>query len=152
MIRRGTIFLALNFAALGIGGLFTGEGVPSDWYQNLDKAPWTPPGWVFGFAWTSIMICFGAYMTVLWSSVESKKRIIIFYSIQLTLNISWNPVFFYYQNALVGLIIILGLTVLIWHLLLNHLRELRWKSLLVLPYGIWLIIASSLNAYILLKN
>jgi tryptophan-rich sensory protein len=152
MIRRGTIFLALNFAALGIGGLFTGEGVPSDWYQNLDKAPWTPPGWVFGFAWTSIMICFGAYMTVLWSSVESKKRIIIFYSIQLTLNISWNPVFFYYQNALVGLIIILGLTVLIWYLLLNHLQELRWKSLLVLPYGIWLIIASSLNAYILLKN
>jgi tryptophan-rich sensory protein len=152
MIRRGTIFLVLNFAALGIGGLFTGEGVPSDWYQNLDKAPWTPPGWVFGFAWTSIMICFGAYMTVLWSSVESKKRIIIFYSIQLTLNISWNPVFFYYQNALIGLIIILGLTVLIWYLLLNHLQELRWKSLLVLPYGIWLIIASSLNAYILLKN
>ena len=61
MILRTIIFLLINFAGLFIGGLFTGEGVPSDWYQNLNKAPWTPPGWVFGFAWTTIMICFSLF-------------------------------------------------------------------------------------------
>jgi tryptophan-rich sensory protein len=54
------LFFILNFAALAVGGLFTGSGVSSEWYQNLDKAPWTPPGWVFGAAWPFIMICFGS--------------------------------------------------------------------------------------------
>lgn len=62
MIARIALFLVLNFAALGIGGLFSGQGVPSDWYTGLNKAPWTPPGWVFGSAWTIIMICFAIYM------------------------------------------------------------------------------------------
>ena len=50
MVYRIIIFLVLNFGALGIGGLFTGKGVPSEWYNELNKAPWSPPGWVFGFA------------------------------------------------------------------------------------------------------
>ncbi|MDG2281196.1 MAG: tryptophan-rich sensory protein, partial [Flavicella sp.] len=52
MIKRILLFLVLNFTALAVGGLFTGTGVSSDWYQNLNQAPWTPPGWVFGFMWT----------------------------------------------------------------------------------------------------
>lgn len=40
------IFLILNFAALAIGGLSTSSGVTSEWYNALNKAPWTPPGWV----------------------------------------------------------------------------------------------------------
>jgi len=55
MIYRLITFLLLNFGALAVGGFFTGKGVPSYWYSDLIKAPWTPPGWVFGFAWTTIM-------------------------------------------------------------------------------------------------
>ena len=61
MILRTTIFLIINFTALALGGLFTSKGVPSEWYIALLKAPWTPPGWVFGFAWSIIMICYGFY-------------------------------------------------------------------------------------------
>ena len=71
MILRVLSFLVLNFLALGIGGIFTGKGVPSEWYVQLNKAPWTPPGWMFGFAWTSIMICFALYMAYLWPSTSS---------------------------------------------------------------------------------
>ena len=42
-------FLFLNFGALALGGLFAGSGAGSNWYAELNKAPWTPPGWVFGF-------------------------------------------------------------------------------------------------------
>ena len=49
------LFGVLNFVGLAIGGLATGPGVSSDWYAGLDKAPWTPPGWVFGAAWTAVM-------------------------------------------------------------------------------------------------
>lgn len=152
MIYRLIIFLALNFGALAIGGLFTSKGVPSDWYNGLAKAPWTPPGWVFGAAWTTIMICFSVYMAYIWQNVTNKKLLIGLFTVQWILNVSWNPVFFYYHNALAGLFIISGLTVLIGIILFYYWPAMKLKSTLLLPYFIWLLIATSLNGYILLKN
>jgi benzodiazapine receptor len=83
MIYRLVIFLALNFSALAIGGLFTSSGVPSDWYVGIAKAPWTPPGWVFGTAWFTIMICFGVYMAYLWPVIENKNILIGLYAQQI---------------------------------------------------------------------
>ena len=45
-----------------------------------------------------------------------------------------------------------GLTVLIGFYLFNYWPDLKLKSILILPYFIWLLIATSLNAYILFKN
>ncbi len=77
MIKKILIFLVINFAALGIGGFFTGPGVSSDWYTNLNQAPWTPPGWFFGAAWTTIMICFSFFMAFLYEKSYFKKEIIV---------------------------------------------------------------------------
>lgn len=152
MIKKILLFLILNFAALYIGGLFTGNGVSSDWYQNLDKAPWTPPGWVFGTAWTIIMICFAIYMAHLLESNLDKNRIILLFSIQWILNVSWNPIFFYFQEILIGMISISLLTVIIVYTFFSYREELKIKSLFLMPYLVWLIIASSLNGYILFSN
>lgn len=152
MIYRIIIFLVLNFGALGIGGLFTGKGVPSEWYNNLDKAPWTPPGWVFGFAWTTIMICFAIYMSYAWAKVVDLKTLGFLFAIQLILNIAWNPAFFYFHQVLIGLIIISLLTVLVGYFLVAYWSDLKLYSLLIMPYFVWLLIATSLNAYILVKN
>jgi translocator protein len=152
MIYRIIAFLVFNFAALAIGGLFTNAGVSSDWYANLAKAPWTPPGWVFGAAWTSIMICFSIYLAYLWPKVENKNVLIGLYVLQLILNIGWNPSFFYYHQVFVGLFIITGLTILVGFFMINYWSELTYKSVLILPYFVWLLIATSLNGYVLLKN
>ena len=53
-------FLGLNFGGLALGARFTGPGVNSEWYQTLARAPWTPDGWVFGTAWTLIMVTFSS--------------------------------------------------------------------------------------------
>lgn len=151
-LARLSIFLAINFGALIVGGLFTGKGVPSDWYMNLDKAPWTPPGWVFGFAWTTIMICFSIFMAYSWSLINNKKLLISLFVIQWVLNVSWNPTFFYYHNVLIGLIIITSLTLVISAFIFTYWSKLKFKVVLILPYLIWLCIATSLNGYILLKN
>lgn len=78
MIVRIIIFLAINFAALAIGGLSTSTGVSSDWYQTLNKAPWTPPGWVFGLAWSLIMICYAVYLAKLWTLVTNKLTLVFY--------------------------------------------------------------------------
>ena len=152
MVYRTIVFLVLNFLALGLGGFFTGSGVTSKWYQELAKAPWTPPGWVFGAAWTVIMICFAFYMSYLLASKESKTMVLSLFVLQWLLNVAWNPIFFYYHNVFVGLIVIVALTLLTAFFLFYFLADLKFKSLFVLPYFVWLCIATSLNAYILVNN
>ncbi len=151
-ILRFVVFLAINFGALAIGGLFTGKGVPSDWYQNLDKAPWTPPGWIFGAAWTTIMIFFSVYMMAGWESIQNRKLLHGLFILQWVLNVSWNPTFFHFHQIFPALIIISSLTALTGFFLLGFRSDLKLKSLLVLPYFIWLIIATSLNGFIFFNN
>ena len=152
MIKKILIFLVINFTALGIGGFFTGPGVSSDWYTNLNQAPWTPPGWFFGAAWTTIMICFSFFMAFLYEKSYFKKEIIVLYIAQWILNIIWNPIFFHFQNVLLGLIVISSLTVIVFTFLIRYRKLLKAKTLLILPYAVWLAIATSLNIYILLNN
>lgn len=152
MIRRLLLFLVLNFGALALGGLFTSSGVSSEWYANLDKAPWTPPGWVFGFAWSTIMLCYTVYMAVLWPRVNDRKQLATLFALQWLLNVSWNPVFFYFHQAVAGLAIITLLTLLVVFFLFRYRPELGWWTLLLLPYALWLLIATSLNAYIVFNN
>lgn len=152
MILRVIIFLVINFAALGLGGFFTGKGVPSDWYQELNKAPWTPPGWMFGVAWSLIMILFSFYMAHLLEKVPNHNLLIVVFIAQWLLNVGWNPTFFYFHNAILGLAIIISLTLIVTYFFFNYWSVLEFKSLLILPYFIWLIIATSLNAYVVLNN
>lgn len=152
MILRTILFLVINFAALAIGGIFTGKGVPSEWYASLSKAPWTPPGWVFGAAWTTIMICFAIYMAFAHEKVKNTKVLLALFGVQWVLNVSWNPVFFYFHQVGIGLVVISALTILIAVFLFRYRTDLKLKSMLILPYFIWLLIATSLNAYILLNN
>ena len=44
--------IAWAIGLLLIGGLMTPRG---DWYENLRKPVWQPPGWLFGPAWTIIL-------------------------------------------------------------------------------------------------
>jgi len=152
MYIRIIIFLVINFAALGIGSIYTGSGVPSEWYQSLNKAPWTPPGWMFGAAWTTIMICFSVFMSFAWKNTPNQNLLIALFVLQIVLNVMWSLVFFKFYLTLAGLVTIISLTILVGYFLFAYLPQLKLISLLVLPYFLWLIVATSLNMYILIKN
>ena len=146
------VFLVLNFTALGIGGLFTGEGVPSEWYKNLSRAPWEPPGWVFGAAWTTIMLALAVFMTLAWNKVEQRKNLIIIYGVQWILNVLWNPLFFYMHWTEIALVEIVLLTLWILMMVFVYRTEMKWAILLLFPYAVWLCIATSLNGYVVFYN
>ena len=152
MLQKVIFFLVLNFGALAIGSYFTEAGATSDWYQNLEKAPWSPPGWMFGAAWTIIMIFFSIYMAHLLIAQRYVNKIIALYSIQWILNTAWNAIFFKFQMVFLGFMEILLLTGLIAYLFLNYWSTLKTKSIFILPYLMWLIIASYFNGYIFLLN
>lgn len=145
------VFFLINFGALALGGFLMGEGPASDWYLEANKAPWTPPGWVFGAAWTFIMLCYTVYMGVAWNRISRQKLLGVF-GIQLIFNIGWNPVFFDMHDVEMGLLIIGFLTALLWFKLFVFRKSMKAWSLLLLPYAIWLVIATSLNFYFLQYN
>lgn len=145
------LFLFINFGGLALGSWLMNNGPNTDWYLNLTKAPWTPPGWVFGAAWTSIMICFSIYLIFLFTKNYNQKKLFLF-SIQFILNVSWNYLFFNKHEVFISLISIILLTALIFFLFFHYYKELNKVSYLLLPYMIWLCIATSLNLYILIHN
>jgi translocator protein len=58
--RAGSVLLlalslGLVLVVAVIGGIATSSGL-RDWYDDLDKAPWNPPAWVFGPAWTILYV------------------------------------------------------------------------------------------------
>jgi len=127
------------------------SGPMSAWYLGLQQAPWTPPGWVFGAAWTVIMVCFALYLTIAWKKID-RSTLGILYTVQWLLNVAWNPAFFKYHQVLLGLLIISALTLLVGCILFIYAKTLRSYSLFLLPYFVWLLIATSLNGYIYFNN
>ena len=146
------LFLVINFGSLAIGSWLMGDGATSSWYTNLNKAPWTPPGWVFGAAWTFIMICFSVYLSYLFKDFKSPILIGVFTS-QVILNIAWNFLFFNQHLVFMALIAIALLTIIVFYFFFTYRMDAMnsWRYLL-LPYMIWLCIATSLNLYVLLYN
>lgn len=145
------LFLILNFGGLAIGNWLMNNGPITDWYINLNKAPWTPPGWVFGAAWTTIMICFAIYLGKLFTVDNTNKNKIIF-TIQFLLNVSWNYLFFNQHWVIFSLINITLLTILLLLYFFVYSPLTNNHKYLLLPYIIWLFVATSLNLYILIFN
>jgi benzodiazapine receptor len=144
LLIRFLLFLLINFSILYAGNLLMGDGASSEWYKNLIKAPWTPEGWVFGFAWTFLMTCFAAYLAKL-STLENSPKLISILLIQYFLNLIQQEIIF-------GLIDIILLTIVVAFILINNLSVMKKFSILILPYFLWLLIATSLNLYIAIYN
>lgn len=151
LLKYIAIFLIINFGALYIGSELMNNGPQTEWYTNLNQAPWTPPGWVFGVAWTTIMICFSIYMAYLYK-LKPTGTVVGLFSIQFILNVIWNYIFFNRYLVGVGFIIILLLTIVVAIFTMSFRKDLGTKTVLILPYLIWLCIATSLNGYILFNN
>ena len=149
--KRLLLFIVINFSALAIGTWLMNDGPRTAWYINLNQAPWSPPGWVFGVAWSSIMLLFSVYMAFL-LQVYTSKKVMLLFSTQFVLNVFWNYLFFNQHIIFLGLLNIIFLTVLMFYFLVTFKRTLKNKSFYVLPYCLWLVLATSLNLYIALFN
>ena len=146
------LFLIINFGALALGSWLMNNGPLDTWYLQLNKAPWTPPGWVFGVAWSTIMICFSIYLAFLFKE-NTSKHLVVLYTLQVFVNVIWNYIFFNQHMIGFGLVVIILLAVLIFYFFFKFkFTHVNYLKFLLLPYMIWLCIAISLNAYIYLNN
>ncbi|KAI1305397.1 Tryptophan-rich sensory protein [Halotydeus destructor] len=144
--------VVLGFAA----SMITKDGPLSAWYQNLDKAPWNPPNWVFPVAWTIFYLLMGVASWLIYdygqTYVGSIKTPLLWYIAQLLVNLPWNPLFFGLHHVVFSTIHILVLCVLILVTISSFKKVNSLAAILMVPYLIWGVYASSLMVWIAVKN
>jgi benzodiazapine receptor len=159
--RAGTalllaLSLALVFAAAAIGGLATARSVGAgSWYDRLDRAPWNPPSWVFGPAWTVlyVLMAVAAWLVAREGLERGEVQVALgMYLVQLVLNVGWSWVFFGWRLpgwALVEILVLLAAIVATAVLFGRVSAVAGW---LLVPYVGWVAFAASLNAWIALRG
>ncbi len=146
-------FVAVFLAAV-IGGLFTNQSV-TNWYANLKKPAFTPPNWLFGPVWTILYILMIICVYLIWRQGLDTEGILlafILFWIQLAFNSLWSVVFFGMRSIAGGVTVILILWMLIIATIATSFMVNLWAGILLIPYIIWVSLASYLNIGIWFEN
>lgn len=137
-----------------IGSIFTTPAIPN-WYATLQKPAFTPPNAAFAPVWVTLYLLMGIAVFLVWRkglNREGVKPALAIFLAQLILNILWSVMFFGLHSLVGGVVIILLLWVAI---LINILRFFKLSvaaGWLLIPYIVWVSIASALNVSVWLLN
>jgi tryptophan-rich sensory protein len=136
-----------------LGSLFTIPAIPT-WYQTLNKPFFNPPNWIFSPVWISLFFLMGLSLFLVWRrrGHPKFKIALIFFFVQLILNIFWSVAFFGLRSPLLGLIDIILLWIAILLTILNFLKVSKIGGLLLIPYLIWVSFAALLNFSLWILN
>jgi benzodiazapine receptor len=151
-------FLALSWVVATLGS------VPiilnrNGWYALAEKAPWTPPGWLFGSAWTVLYAAMAVAAWLVWRQRAFPRRDALkVYAVLIVLNLAWPMMFFGMYPMLGTAALWLALLIITAHAATATVTVLRFgpistsAGLLMLPYVSWLVFSASLNVYAALSN
>jgi translocator protein len=152
------IQLALCIAlCVGIG-FVSGQltDTTSDWFLNLEKPSFYPPGYLFGIVWTILYIMIGVSLyLILQKTKEQKtkdKTPYILFGAQLILNFFWTLIFFGLKNIVFAIIEIIAMWVLILLTILSFKKYSKTAAYLMIPYLLWVTFATFLTLSIYVLN
>ena len=152
-------FIAIAFAVAALGTLATIQNVDG-WYSDAEKAPWSPPNWIFGPVWTFLYTAMSVAAWLVWrrrDEVEVRRPLTL-YVIQLVLNALWTPVFFGLYPVVgpvalwVAFAIIAALDMLVLLTMLAFWKVSKAAAWLLVPYWAWVLFATTLNAAVAVLN
>ncbi len=104
-----------------------------------------PPNWAFPVVWTTLYVMIGTAAWLVWRQ-PLHRRALRLWGWQLLLNAIWTPAFFGLQSPILGLVVILPLLVLIALTIRAFFRLSTLAAWLLVPYGLWTVYATYLNA------
>lgn len=123
------------------------------WYPALAKSPLTPPDAVFPAVWGVLYILMGVAAGILWNVRTIYSRLLFsLFALQLVLNVLWSFCFFYMQSPLLGLVAILFMDMLAMMYVTGCFLVKRVCGWIMIPYVLWLLFATYLNAFIVIVN
>ena len=147
------VALAACFAASLIGGALTRPNL--DWYATLVKPGFTPPNGVFPIVWTILFVMMAVSAWLVWrerGDEGDKKTALVWFGIQLAINVLWSFAFFFMHSPALGFGVIMALIVAIVITIVLFDRVSRAAALLLVPYVLWVGFAAGLNFTIWVLN
>lgn len=125
-----------------------------DWYNTLSKPLLTPPDWIFSPAWIILYITIFVSLIIFTTTISRKDKIkgYVLFILQLFLNILWTPVFFVFKNVGLALLIIILLDILVYFTIKSFYKISKQAGVILLPYFVWILYATYLNAGIYFLN
>ncbi len=150
--KKLLISIAIPLAVGGISALLTSGNMKL--FENIEKPPLSPPGWLFPVVWTVLYVLMGIalYLIFMTKTKDSKLPAIISFGVQLFFNFFWSIIFFNAQNYLFAFIwlILLWVAIVINIVFSNRINKNAAK--LLIPYLIWVTFAGYLNLGIYVLN
>lgn len=163
-ITIGAALLIIVAAIAFFGSLATTPNVEG-WYAEARKVPWNPPNEVFAPTWSTLYVMIAIVGFLLWRSgfqgpdeQNEARDTLRIYALQLALNAAWTPLFFATYPLIgraawwIALAVIFALIASVVWLIASSAPRSKTAVWLLIPYVLWLLYASSLNAGIIALN
>lgn len=138
-------WLLVAFAAAAVGGFASASA--GEFYRELVRPSWAPPGWVFGPVWSVLYALLGIAAWLVWRArgFTGARSALVLFIAQLVANALWSWLFFVWRLGGVAF----GEVLLLWALILATM-VLFWRiskvaGSLLFPYLAWVSFASALN-------
>ena len=142
----GLLFgLLLVFAAAAVGGLASASA--SEFYRDLARPSWAPPGWLFGPVWSVLYALMGVAAWLVWRGrgFGGARNALLIFVVQLAANALWTWLFFVWRQGGLAFAEILLLLALILATIALFWRVNRLAAVLLFPYLLWVSFASALT-------
>ena len=126
-------------------GLWVNTG--DNWYANINKPSWQPPGFIFGIIWPYNFIVLGIAATVIGqrASKPAAFTYIAFFALSVAAALTWAWLF-YRPHNLTGAALALTATALLTIPMTYILFTISIPmAIAVMPYQVWVAIAATLN-------
>lgn len=149
-------FAVLNISLVALyaigSGLWvnTGDG----FYRSLKRPFWQPPDFVFGLAWPYnflVLIIAGIFIANS-SSSFFKYCYTLLFALSVITALLWANSFYIQNNLLIASVSLAVTAFLTLPMVIITFQTKPWVGLILIPYQLWLIIATSLSFGYLVLN
>jgi translocator protein len=130
-----------------LSGRVGGAGYGNPWFDGLQKPPLMPPGIVFPIVWSILYILMGLALAMILNARGARRRgvALALFGVQFAANLAWSPLFFRAHQLLPAFILIIMMLLLASATTVAFARIRRLAGWLMVPYLVWLTLASILN-------
>jgi tryptophan-rich sensory protein len=144
-----TAFSAIGIALVLIyavgSSVFMNTG--DNWYNNLNRPSWQPPGFVFGIIWPYNFIVLGIAATVIANRASTTTAVIytLFFAASIAAALTWAYQFYTPHNFTAAAIALTATALLTLPMTAILISISIPMALAVAPYQIWVSIAAALS-------
>jgi tryptophan-rich sensory protein len=143
--RSLLLAFGLSFGVAGLGGALTDL---SDWYYQLKQPAWKPPDPAFGAIWTVIFSLSAVSGWIGWHRLPTlglRRLALVLWGLNAFFNVLWSWLYFTLRRPDWAMLEVPLLLLSILALIAVHRQRSPWSAGLLVPYLVWVSIATCLN-------